>query len=81
MSLAPARLLNISDIRGGIERGKYADLIIWKPYEKVKGFSLSNFTETAVYHKKDLYGRIYKVFLRGNLVYNENCVFAHGKKL
>jgi len=35
LSLHPARVLNLSESRGSIIEGKFADIIVWKPYERM----------------------------------------------
>ena len=68
-SLHPAEILNISGMRGSISKGKLADLIVWNPFERyVVGKEYSPFPELSPYLGMELFGKIYKVYLRGNLV-------------
>ncbi|CAG9327323.1 unnamed protein product [Blepharisma stoltei] len=80
-SLHPAKLLGINHRRGSIDRGKFADLIIWDPYEHVHGNSNSAYKESCIYQGKKLLGKISKVYLRGKVVYNEGNFYSHGARL
>jgi allantoinase len=80
LSLHPAEILNVSAIRGSICKGKYADLVVWNPYEKYKVTEeLSPYPEMSPYLGMELYGKISKVFLRGNLVYNQGKFKVRGR--
>ena len=80
MSLHPAEILNISSTRGSISKGKYADLIIWNPFEKypiIKEYS--PFPEMSPFIGLQMYGRIIRVYLRGSLAFLEGKFKAQGR--
>ncbi|OMJ67345.1 hypothetical protein SteCoe_35506 [Stentor coeruleus] len=80
LSLHPAEILNISATRGSICKGKCADLIVWNPYEKYKVTEEhSPYPQMSPYLGMELYGKISKVFLRGNLVYNQGKFKVRGR--
>jgi len=79
MSYSPAKLLGIESRRGSISKGKYADLIIWSPYEKQTSNVLSRYPETCVYSKSSLYGNIHKVFIRGQLGFEDGKCYSIGE--
>lgn len=77
----PAKLLGIEHIRGSIERGKFADLIIWNPYQQVRGHSYSGMPETCIYEGREMMGQIIKVLVRGMEVYDNGTFQAYGEYL
>lgn len=79
MSQAPAKLLAIEHKRGSISVGKYADLIIWSPYEKAAGNVFSSHPQTCIYQNQPLYGRIHTVYIRGKVALNENKFYNIGE--
>lgn len=73
MSMEPAKLLGINDIRGSIEQGKIADFVIWDPYTKTEATSLNRqFPEVFPYTGHVFYGVIHSVIVKGNVAY-EGC--------
>lgn len=79
MSYSPAKLLGIESRRGSISKGKYADLIIWSPYDKQTCKVFSNSPETCVYSKSSLYGKIHKVYIRGQLGFQDGKCYSIGE--
>jgi dihydroorotase-like cyclic amidohydrolase len=79
MSYSPAKLLGIESRRGSISKGKYADLIIWSPYEKQTPIVLSSYPETCVYSKSSLYGKIHKVYIRGQVGFQDGKCYSIGE--
>ena len=80
LSKGPAEVLRIEKKRGSIEKGKFADLIVWNPYEKfVVTQEYSNFPEMSPFIGMELHGKINKVFLRGQLAFNEGKFKARGR--
>lgn len=73
MSLNPARLIGTSHVRGSIEKGKLADLVIWYPHEAFLA------PEDSPYRGKRLYGRVKEVYLRGQKAYSEGALQAVGR--
>ena len=79
-SLYPAEVLNISNTRGSIHKGKFADLIIWKPFEKQQVTQeYSPFSECSPFIGSELHGKIYKVYIRGKLAFDEGKFKARGR--
>ena len=76
----PAEILNISRSRGSIAKGKFADLIIWKPFEKVViDQEFSTFPQTSPFLGMELFGKIYRVCLRGKIAFNEGKFKPRGR--
>jgi len=73
MSLNPARLIGTSHVRGSIEKGKLADLVIWYPHESFLA------PEDSPYRGKVLYGRVKEVYVRGQKAYSEGGLQAVGR--
>lgn len=80
LSLHPACILGIEKNRGSIEEGKFADLIVWKPKEKVTVGEMYRYKETSPLLSHELFGSIKKVYLRGKLAYSGHS-FPQGKQL
>lgn len=78
-SLNPAKILGIEHQRGSIEKGKFADFIVWRPDQRQVASSHSEYSEMNVYEETSLLGRITKVCLRGNWTYNEGEFFESGQ--
>lgn len=82
LSLHPALLLGVAHLRGSIDKGKYADLIIWKPGESEEVRTCNSLhSSNCPYIGQTLLGKVYKVYLRGALVYNEGAYLAKGRRL
>lgn len=82
MSLNPAMTIQCASERGSIEKGKLADLVIWKPYETRKVDNiLSENPEMNPFFGHLLDGRICRVYLRGLLAFNDGAFRAHGRKI
>jgi dihydroorotase-like cyclic amidohydrolase len=73
MSHNPARLIGISHLRGSIEKGKLADLIVWYPHEEFAA------PQESPYRGKQLYGRVKEVYVRGKKAYDEGVALAVGR--
>ena len=72
MSATPAKILGIDDIRGSIEAGKIADLVVWDPEKWITGRkSWSLQAELNPYTNHALWGEVRYVFLRGKLAFSE----------
>ena len=79
MSLYPAQILNISSTRGSIYKGKFADLIVWNPFEKhLVTEEFCPFPETSPFLGIELHGKIHQVYLRGRLGYDRGKFKAKG---
>ena len=82
LSLHPAKLLGVSHIRGSIDRGKSADLVVWQPMEsEVVRNVYSLHSGNCPYVEQQLYGKIYKVYLRGVVVFEKGTILAKGRRL
>ena len=82
LSLHPAMLLGVAHQRGSIEKGKFADLVVWKPEEsEVVSTCHSLAPANCPYLGRTLQGKVHKVYLRGLLVYNEGVHLAKGRRL
>jgi len=80
MSVAPAKMLGLRT-RGGIERGKLADLVLWAPREICTQDSMSKHPELNPYCSEPLFGRIHRVYLRGHLAYTSGRCFPVGQTI
>ena len=80
MSLYPAKLLGVVQKRGSIEKGKWADLLVWQPFEKSTQ-GRPKYPQTCPYSGKELYGRVHSVYVRGRLAYHAGQAFPVGSLL
>ena len=80
-SLFPAKVLNINDKRGSIDKGKYADLFIWNPYEKYVVSNEYKYSDTSPFKQQDAMGRIVRVYVRGKIAFDEGICNAVGKEI
>lgn len=71
-SLHPAMILNINNKRGSIEKGKFADFIIWNPKEKISVPNEYTYSQTSPFKNQELLGCIKYVYLRGKLATTTN---------
>jgi allantoinase len=68
-SAKPAEVIGIDHLLGKIEKGKRADLVIWKPWEK-------QLVEHKAYEKvspfvgQKMMGKVLKVYMKGVLVFD-----------
>lgn len=82
MSLHPAEILNISATRGSISKGKYADIVVWNPFELgIVEIEHSSFPQVSPFIGMELYGKIHQVYLRGNLAFTQGKFKARGRVL
>jgi len=72
MSGNTAKLVGLDKVKGKIEKGFDADLVIWNPNEKftVAPDSLHHKNKISAYHDEELYGAVKTVFVRGEKVYD-----------
>jgi dihydroorotase-like cyclic amidohydrolase len=81
LSTSPARIFNIQG-KGGIKKGKYADLVVWDPESKSKITKTQDkFPEMSPLIGEELYGAVHRTYLRGNLVYSKDTSVAYGQVL
>ncbi|CAG9320065.1 unnamed protein product [Blepharisma stoltei] len=81
-SLHPAKILNISDSRGSIEKGKIADLLIWDPYSRATISDVhSQYPEVSPFIGMDFMGKIQSVYVRGKCAFHDGVFKAKGKKV
>ena len=64
-SVHPAEVLKASHQRGSIRKGKFADLIIWDPWEKYKLTSDYKYSSTSPFVGVDLLGKVKQVYFKG----------------
>ena len=77
---APAKMLGLKN-RGGIEKGKLADLVLWAPREICTQDSLSQFPELNPYCSEPLFGRVHRVYLRGTVAFSAGRCFPVGSNI
>lgn len=70
LSTAPAKMLGVEQDRGTLEPGKLADMVIWCPEEEVVGEAVCPEPEMCPYHGERLFGRVEKVYVRGEVAYS-----------
>jgi len=79
MSMQPAKLLGVSESRGNIAEGKYADFVIWDPYSRaIASGSNGQFPEVFPYTGQVFYGVIHKVMVKGQVAYESGKAKALG---
>ena len=64
----PSKILGLSIIKGTLEKGKQADIVVFDPdYEKeiTEADIYSRFKEVSIYKGKTLKGRVKSTYLRG----------------
>ena len=72
LSTSPAEILGVGEYRGSIDKGKFADLIVWRPQEKfVVTEGALPFQGLSPFIGKELYGKIYRVVIRGATAFNQ----------
>ena len=71
LSTAPAKMLGVEQDRGTLEVGKLADLIVWSPEEETVGQAVCPEPEMCPYSGERLFGRVEKVYVRGQVAYGE----------
>jgi dihydroorotase-like cyclic amidohydrolase len=81
VSLNPANIIGVDHQIGSIEKLKFADLVIWEPFEVAKtSHSHPSNPETCVYKDMHLTGRVHQDYIRGNLGYERDTFFS-GQKI
>ncbi|KAL4506470.1 hypothetical protein ABPG72_000041 [Tetrahymena utriculariae] len=73
LSAKPAKILNIHNMKGSIQKGKYADFVIWDPFsdcQRIKIPPSYRFKSVHIFDKKKVYGHVQATILRGNIVYD-----------
>ena len=77
----PARILRLEE-KGGIRKGKHADLVVWDPDCKEKVTSTyDRFPDMSPFIGEELYGTVYRTYLRGKLVYSTYGTIPQGEVL
>jgi dihydroorotase-like cyclic amidohydrolase len=69
LSLYPAKVLKLDSKRGSIDIGKYADLIVWNPWERYRLNQTYAYESTSPFVNQELMGKIYVVYIRGKVVF------------
>ena len=72
LSINPAKALGIYDRRGSIQKQKFADFVIWKPFEIDNKDHRSG---ESVYKNLFLQGKILVTVVRGQIVYKDGISF------
>jgi allantoinase len=72
LSVAPARLLRLSDQKGSLTVGCDADVVVWDPAASwtVRGEALQHRHKLTPYDGQVLSGRVKRTYVRGRLVYD-----------
>lgn len=70
LSLHPAKILGIDNKRGKIEKGRYADLVLWDPKIKFYLDTKYGYYTTCPFVSMELLGKIHKVFIRGQVAFD-----------
>lgn len=65
MSLHPAEVLKVGNLRGSIKKGKFADLVVWDPWERYKLGNEYKYSRTSPFLGVDLMGKIKQVYFKG----------------
>jgi dihydroorotase-like cyclic amidohydrolase len=73
MSLQPSQILHLEK-RGRIQRGAFADLIIWDPFSK------DDREKSNIFEGHILFGKVEIVYLRGKVAFNKGLFHACGSK-
>lgn len=71
-SLHPAKVLGVDKTMGKIDKGLRADFIIWNP-EKKWQVKDGVYAEVSPYTGEELLGYVWKVYLKGRLVFENGC--------
>lgn len=72
LSENPAKIIGLDSIKGSIQIGKHADLVVWNPFKNtISDRSLFIYPQILPFLKQTMKGRIYRTYLRGRLVYNK----------
>ena len=79
-SLHPAKVLGLNN-RGSINKGKYADLIVWNPYCIEDTVICSEHQKLSPFFEHKLHGKIHKVYIKGELAYDNGLYYPKGKKI
>lgn len=80
LSQAPAKLIG-AEARGSIEKGKYADIIVWSPFKKGRILQCGPTPSLSPYADATLDGTIHRVYLRGKIAFNEGSFTPVGKRV
>jgi hypothetical protein len=78
-SVSPAKILGLSK-RGSISKGKFADLVVWTPYCRTVAKGPEYYKEMSIFDGKELFGVIHKVYLRGNLAFDNGEFLKAGRR-
>ena len=69
MCQSPAKMLQISQRKGMIQKGGDADFVIWDPYKVTNNIQLN---ENHIFTGKSLLGVVHKTYLRGKVIYDKD---------
>ena len=69
-SLRPAQVLGFDQVMGKIAKGKRADLVVWRPWDKVV-IEHKAYERVSPFTGQKMMGKVFKVYLRGNLAYDQ----------
>ena len=82
LSLYPAKLLGISHLRGTIDKGRFADLIVWQPKEQYIVYtSPTQYPSMCPYLDESLHGKVHRVYLRGYVAFDEGSLMPKGRRV
>lgn len=79
MSAAPARLAGIGDFKGGLARGRDADLVVWDPdvIWSVDPARLHQRHKLTPYANRELKGIVRATWLKGEKIYERGRLFSN----
>ena len=80
LSLSPAKVLDLAT-RGSIGKGKLADLVVWTPYCRSVAKGNEFYEDLAIFDGKEVFGAVHKVYLRGQVAYDEGSYVKVGKRV
>lgn len=73
LSLQPAQIIGQEGVRGSIEVGKWADLVIWDPWERVK---IEKGHKGSPFMGQEVLGTIKYVYFKGKIVNRDTQAFG-----
>eukprot|EP00121_Abeoforma_whisleri_P000734 Awhi_evm1s650 len=77
----PARLSGLFHIKGTLQRGKQADLVIWNPEGQTKTTKTFHRWDGSAWSNRDLKGSILATIVNGQLVYYSGDIVRKVKKV
>ena len=80
MAITPANVIGVETKRGTIDIQKYADLVVFAPFEAPStGQAHGKWPQVCPFTSQAYYGQVKKVFLRGQTAYSNGCFYPVGR--